>query len=104
MRVKHFKLLEYTDIKQLNQYNYTIPQLKNICRYHHLRVGGNKSLLKERLYIHFMRHISAFKIQSIWRKSLYNKLRYYIQIHTNRKPVNSTDFYTLDIISDIPSI
>ena len=76
MRVKYFKLLEYTDIKQLNQYNYTISQLKNICRYHHLRVGGNKSLLKERLYTHFIHHISAFKIQSIWRKSLYNKLQY----------------------------
>ena len=104
MRVKYFKLLEYTDIKQLNQYNYTISQLKNICRYHHLRVGGNKSLLKERLYTHFINHISAFKIQSIWRKSLYNKLQYYKQIYTDKKPVNPTDFYTLDIISDIPSI
>ena len=28
MKVKHFKLLEYTDVKQLDIYNYTIPQLK----------------------------------------------------------------------------
>lgn len=104
MRVKNFKLLEYTNIKQLNQYNYTVPQLKNLCRYHHLRVGGNKSSLKERLYTHFMHHISAFKIQSIWYKSLYNKLKYYKKIHADKKPVNSTDFYTLDTISEIPNI
>lgn len=104
MKVKHFKLLEYTDVKLLNQYNYTIPQLKNICRYHHLRIGGNKATLKDRLYNYFINNISAFKIQSLWRKSLYNKLQYYKKIHTNNKPVNPTDFYTLDTIYDIPSI
>lgn len=104
MKVKHFKLLEYTDVKQLDIYNYTIPQLKNICRYHHLRLGGNKATIKKRLYTHLINNISALKIQSIWRKSLYNKLQYYKQIHTDKKPVNPTDFYTLDTISDIPSI
>lgn len=104
MKVKYFKLLEYTDVKQLDTYNYTIPQLKKICRYHKLRLGGNKASLKDRLYNHLINNISAFKIQSIWRKSLYNKLQYYKQIHIDKKPVNSTDFYTLDIISDIPSI
>lgn len=104
MRIKNFKLLEYTDIKKLNQYNYTIPQLKHLCRYHHLRVGGKKSLLKERLNTHFIQHISAFKIQSYWRNSLFKKLQYYKSMHNGKKPVNSTDFYTLDTISEIPNI
>ena len=104
MKVKHFKLLEYTDLNHLNKYNYTIPQLKKLCRHHNLRVGGNKMNIKKRLYTNFHDNYSAYKIQSIWRKSLYNKLYNYKSIQSNKKSVNSTDFYTLDPIHDIPYV
>tara|TARA_Y100000748_G_scaffold234440_1_gene198392 strand:+ start:3008 stop:3928 length:921 start_codon:yes stop_codon:yes gene_type:complete len=104
MRIKHFKLIEYTDYQYINQYNYTIPQLKQLCRHHHLRLGGNKSVIKERLYTSLYRNFSAFKIQSAWRKSLYHKLCMYKQIYADRKPVNSTDFYTLDTLDKLPHV
>ena len=49
LSIKHFKIIEYTDYQYIKQYNYTIPQLKQLCRHHRLRLGGNKPAIKERL-------------------------------------------------------
>ena len=47
----------------------------------------NKMKIKKRLYTNFHDNYSAYKIQSIWRKSLYYNLSIYKTIQSKKKSV-----------------
>jgi len=82
---------------------YTWIQLKHLCRLYHLRVTGNKSILKDRLYHYLNTNHHATIIQSFCKKILLKK---YIEakgpgfIHRS-KCINVTDFCTWNDLKDI---
>jgi len=86
------------------QYNYSVQQLKEVCIYYGLNMTGNKNKLQLRI-IHFL-ILSKYciQLQKIFRKHIVKK---YILLHgpaiyNVSLCTNSTDFYTLDNLIDIP--
>ena len=84
--------------------NYRVAQLKRICREYHIKVSGNKELLRKRIYNFLRLSVSARKVQQIM------KLNYIKIYNKNHGParlkrdicVNDTDFYLMDKLSEIP--
>jgi hypothetical protein len=84
--------------------SYTIPQLKEICKFYKLKVTGNKQVLINKIYnfLYFSSH--ALIIQKVWRKNLfkvYNNLRGPARFNRSLC-VNETDFFSMEPIKDIP--
>lgn len=80
---------------------HTIPQLKEICKHHKLKVSGNKTQLVERINKHLKETTSAIKIQRIYRNYLVRQYNYYKGYHLKTKCTNETDFYSLDELSEV---
>lgn len=105
-RVKNedFKIPNINEYEKLDAFNYNMKQLKTICKHYKLKVSGNKNVLNTRIIKFMFQSIQAIKIQKIFRKYI---VKEYIHIHgpalfDRGLCVNSSDFYTLDDISDIP--
>jgi hypothetical protein len=84
-------------------YKYTVPQLKKIAKYNKLKVSGNKNEVQIRIYDYFNNSIYTIKIQALFRGFIVRK---YLNMFgpALKKPelcVNSTDFLTLDNLTDI---
>lgn len=79
----------------------TIPQLKEICRQHHLKISGNKTQLIERIKKHLKENSAVIKIQRAFRNHLMREYNYYKGYHLKHKCINETDFYSLDKLNDI---
>jgi hypothetical protein len=100
---KDFIIPSYSDYPLLFKYNYTIPQLKQICNMYKLPRSGTKHILLMHVYnyLYYSHHI--IKLQKYVRGYLQrrvNKLRgpaYY----KREKCVNDSDFFTLDPIKKI---
>lgn len=99
-------------IPKFNEYdifikkNYRISFLKEICKSYKLKVSGNKPELTKRIYYHLFNSNYAIIIQK-------NIRRYFIQNYNKLKGpawckrslcMNSTDFFTLDNITNIPYV
>jgi hypothetical protein len=100
---KDFSVLEYEEYEKLNEYNYNVNQLKQICKRYKQKVSGNKEQLINRLYRYLKLSYYAVQIQKLWRGTLY-RLYEKNQAHMKKQKgfVNDTDFFTLDEIKDIP--
>lgn len=99
-----FKPLQYNEFENINNYNYSLSQLKSLCKNYKLKVTGNKSKLSMRIYDHLKNTFYITKIQSTLRGKI---VRNYIKLHgpgfINKKDcVNETDFYSLDDLTEIP--
>lgn len=85
--------------------NYRVNQLKAICRHYKLNVSGNKEELTSRIYNFLRLSSSAIVLQTMWRRVLTK--RYILArgpAYYNRSLcVNSSDFYTTQEVSEIPS-
>ena len=83
---------------------FTIPQLKDICRFYKLKVTGNKQVLTNKVYHYLYFSSYAVVIQRVWRKNLfktYNKLRGPAKFNRSLC-VNETDFFSMEPLKDIP--
>ena len=103
--VDEFEILEYSEYYMLLNNNYTVQQLKQMCKYYKQKVGGNKSQLNFLLY-NFLKHSHfASKIQKTFRG---NVIRQYFRA---KGPaflkrdicINDTDFLSLDEMKKIPT-
>jgi hypothetical protein len=99
---EQFTILKFKDWEKILVINYNISQLKSMCRFYKQKLSGNKNVLIKRIY-NFLRYSSnSAKIQKMWRGFFirkYNLLRGPAAI--NRKCVNSTDFLSLNDLTDI---
>lgn len=86
--------------------DYKISQLKDICRHYKLRVScKNKNELVERIYKFLKLSDKVIMIQRFWRSKLlqiYNNLRGPAIIY-RKLCVNETDFFTMDLLTDVPN-
>jgi len=84
-------------------YNYSVAQLKSICRRYGQRISGNKDELQNKLFFYLLRSADTNIIQHAWRR--YIRKKYHIlrgPARYNRKLcVNETDFCTMEDIEDI---
>ena len=84
--------------------SYTIPQLKEICKFYKLKVTGNKQVLINKIYNFLYFSSYAVIIQKVWKKRLfkiYNKLRGPARFNRSLC-VNETDFFSMESLLDIP--
>jgi len=101
---KEFTVPHLCDYSNILVINYTIQQLKKICKEYKIKVSGKKDELKQRAYNHMRCAYYSTFIQKITRKIL---VKNYITLHGpgfyNRpRCTNDCDFATLDDISCIP--
>lgn len=83
--------------------NFSVNQLKTICRYYKQKVSGNKNELQNRIFFYMLRSCDASIIQRAWRKHIIKKY------HRLRGPaivrrelcVNDTDFCSMESLTDI---
>jgi hypothetical protein len=88
----------------LFQHNYNIQQLKNIAKYHKLKVSGNKSQLMARIYTFLCLSGFAIKIQRVFRGHLQRRCNALHGPGWKNKTIctNSIDFLTMDLLLDLP--
>tara|TARA_B110000971_G_scaffold221739_1_gene270277 strand:+ start:528 stop:1637 length:1110 start_codon:yes stop_codon:yes gene_type:complete len=97
----NFKILDYTNYRELTEKNYNVSQLKSICRFYKLKKSGNKKELIFRVYNFLKFSNFTLKIQKVFRGHL---IRYLDKLKGTRminNCVNETDFYTLDKLTDL---
>ena len=88
----------------LAKYNYNVQQLKQFAKHYKLKVGGNKTELIKRIFIHLFLSSYIIKIQKIFRGLLQRKYnKYHGEGFFKRKMcTNETDFITMEEITQIP--
>lgn len=93
---------DYDKLKEGNN-NYTLLELKEICRFHKQKLTGKKEQLSENLYNYLYKSKYALIIQKKWRTyfiNVYNKLRGPARVDRTIC-VNETDFYTMEPLKNI---
>jgi hypothetical protein len=83
---------------------YKIPELKEIAKCNKLHISGSKPKLISRIEMHFQKELNAIKIQKNYRKYIVRKL-FSLRgagLKNRDRCVNSTDFYTMEPICEIP--
>ena len=88
---------------ELIEKNFSVNQLKTICRYYKQKVSGNKNELQNRIFFYMLRSCDANIIQRSWRKHIvkrYHKLRG-PAIFRRDICVNDTDFCSMESLHDI---
>jgi len=103
--IDEFVILEFSEYYMLLNNNYTVQQLKQMCKYYKQKVSGNKSQLNFLLY-NFLKHsYFSTKIQKTFRGNI---IRQYFRA---KGPaflkrdicINDTDFLSLDDVKNIPT-
>ena len=99
-----FEILKINEYDKLQKNNYSIPQLKELCRYYKIKISGNKDEIIKRLYDYLLKSFFISKIQKTFRKHLIVK---YIKLHgpafiKRHLCVNETDFLSMENLKDIP--
>lgn len=100
---KDFFIPSYSEYYMLFKYNYTVPQMKSICRHYKLPRTGSKKVLEKILYNYLFYSHQAIKIQKYARGYLQRKLnKLRGPAFMNRKLcVNDCDFFTLEPVKNI---
>jgi hypothetical protein len=106
---KRDNLEEELHIPLVNEYNlflvtnYSLPELKQICKHYNLKVTGNKSELTKRIYTHLRVTYSIIKLQSIARRFLVKEYLYlYGPAFKNVSLcTNSEDFYSMEPLNEL---
>ena len=102
---KKLEPFTYTDYVNSNiiMKSYTIPILKQVCKFHKLHISGTKGVLIERITTLFERIKSAIIVQKYTRRQFVNKI-----INKNREfnekrnmCTNTTDFSTMEPLNEI---
>ena len=99
---RFFIFPNYENYHEIHNNNYSINDLKQICKHYKLKISGNKYLLKKRIYNYLHYDCNAIIIQKNYRKFLILKLINLLGPALFKKNcINNTDFYTLDSISNL---
>ena len=91
---------KYTEIIKNN---YSVPQLKIICRHYKQKLTGNKDEVQNRIFFYMLHSCDANIIQRAWGKYIikkYHKLRG-PAIGNRSLCVNDTDFCSMENLDDI---
>ena len=98
-----FSILTFDEYEKLNQYNFTLPQLREIAKNYKQLKSGNKKILLERLYNFLKKSFYVRKIQRVFRgyiQRLYNNLSG-PAFFKRMLCTNENDFYSMDNIKEI---
>lgn len=100
-----FTIPRYEEFDWLNHYNYTLNQLRSICRNYKLLVSGNKQQLTERIHTFLRRSVFAIKIQKTYKGRLQRRYNLTHGPAFMKRDLcnNANDFYSLDEIKTIPA-
>lgn len=98
-----FKVAQIGEHESVVSNNYNVRQLKEMCRWHKIKVSGTKEELIHRLYEYLQQSLYVRQIQRIWRGRLCRlckKLRGagYIK---REDCVNETDFFSMEKLSEV---
>jgi hypothetical protein len=88
---------------ELIENNFSVPQLKTICRHYKQKLSGNKNEIQNRLFFFMLRSCDANIIQRVWRKHIikkYHRLRGPASVR-RELCVNDTDFCSMESLTDI---
>lgn len=96
---------ELPTLDLLYQNNLTISELKKICTHYGLKLSGSKQEIQLRIIHYFILNQHCITLQKHIRKHFVKK---YISLHgpafqNKSLCTNSSDFFTLDDVNDIPS-
>ena len=81
-----------------------LPELKEIAKKRGLRISGKKEEIKQRIYANIVQHEKSTFIQKIFRGHI-ARLWMRLKVGTSHNaPVNDTDFFTLEPISEMEFI
>jgi len=100
---EEFKVAQIGEHETVVSKNYNVKQLKEMCRWHKLKVSGTKGELLRRLYEYLRQSLYARRIQRAWRVRLCrlcNKLRGAGYMKRDNC-VNETDFFSMEKLSDV---
>ena len=92
---ENFKIPNYNEYKYFNDNVYNIIFLKEICKFYKLKVSGNKSIVKDRIYNFLYKSYFSIKIQKNIKKYLIKKYFNTNNCYLKKKCKNDTDFFTL---------
>ena len=67
---EEFKVAQIGEHETVVSKNYNVKQLKEMCRWHKLKVSGTKGELLRRLYEYLRQSLYARRIQRAWRVRL----------------------------------
>tara|TARA_Y100000389_G_scaffold203290_1_gene251267 strand:- start:3532 stop:4515 length:984 start_codon:yes stop_codon:yes gene_type:complete len=100
---EEFHILNYKQKNNIFSNNYTVIQLKKICKFYNLFVKGKKLDLEERIYDYLNKVENVIKIQRYGKIYLLKKL---IKckgpgLFKREKCINDTDFYNMENLKDI---
>jgi len=98
-----FSIIYYEDYEKIKSANYNVSQLKSIAKYHGIKVSGNKTQLKERVYDNLKGSYYAVIIQKNVRKYLVKLLIHYKGpgLFKRNKCNNAQDFYSFENLDEI---
>jgi hypothetical protein len=101
---KTFKILKFHQYNKLHDFDYNVKYLKILCKHYKLKISGNKNELFKRIYSFLLHSYYAVLIQKNIKRFF---VRNYFHLHgealfKRHLCVNSTDFYSLDEINEIP--
>lgn len=99
-----FYILKYNEYDNLLKHDYSVEQIKKICKFYKIKISGNKDELYKRCYNFIYYSYYSIYIQKIYRKII---IKNFIYLHgpgfyNKQLCVNDTDFFTLDNITSIP--
>jgi len=101
---QNFSIPKFKDFLQFKNQNYPVKFLKSICHSYKLKVSGNKPDIIQRIYDYLYQGYFASKIQKKFRGYLIIKLIKLLGPAYNnpKKCKNDADFFTLELLTDIP--
>ena len=97
-----FKIPNYNEYQNFYSNSYSVNFLKEICKNYKLKISGNKSNLRERIYNYLYESFFCIKIQKNIRRFLIKKYLHLLGPGINYKLCkNDTDFFTLEDLNEI---
>ena len=98
-----FRILTPSEHDNISQKNYSVRQLKEMCRFYKQKVSGNKDELTNRIYNYLRLSQYAIIIQHVAKKYVLRRLLKAKgpAFISRSKCVNDFDFYTMDSVKDI---
>jgi len=99
-----FTIPMFCEANFLLKNNYKVSQLKEIARNYRLKISGNKSELKNRIFMFLFHSFNVKKVQIIWKRyilCIYNSLKGPAR-YNRGMCVNESDFLTMDSLVDVP--
>lgn len=100
-----FKIIEPYEYNNIYHNSYSIKQLKELYKYYNIKTTGLalKKELEEYLYNYLKKTYYIKKIQCVWRKHIWNRIKILSgpALFNKSLCINTSDFYTMDDIKDI---